>query len=155
MLRLIVSGSRYATEAEHLEFIGEKLLAVCRRNLGVLAHGDAAGVDRIASELADTWGWTPYPVPARWSECDLTVPEDLGGCPDWTHRKRKNGRDYCPRAGWRRNQRLVDLTPRADAVVAFPDQRGDKSGTGDFLRRAKRAGYKPLEYPIEVVVPHA
>lgn len=154
MLRLIVSGSRYADES-HRAFIGEKLLAICRRDLGVLAYGGAKGVDSIAADLADTWGWRVKPVLARWSECDLTVPEDLGGCPDWTHRRRKNGRDYCPRAGWRRNQRLVNLTPRADFVITFPDQRGDKSGTGDLIRRARRAGYEPLEYPIEVVMPHA
>lgn len=154
MLRVIVSGSRYATE-EHLEFIGSKLQPICRRDLGVLAHGDAAGVDHLAAGLAETWGWIPYPVPARWPECDLTVPEDLGGCPDWPHRKRRrDGADYCPRAGWRRNQRLVDLTPRADFVVAFPDQRKD-SGTKDFLRRARRAGYQPQVHQIEVVIPRA
>jgi hypothetical protein len=150
MLRLIVSGSRYATQEQHIEVIGPVLLAVCRRDLGVLAHGDAAGVDRIAAGCARTWGWQVKPVPARWGECDLTVPEDRGGCPDWPHRKkRRDGRDYCPRAGWRRNQRLVDLTPRADVVVVFPDQRRD-SGTKDFIRRARRAGYDPQVHSIEV-----
>ena len=92
------------------------------------------------------------PPPAAWSECDLTVPEELGGCPDWPHRKpHRNGRgSYCPRAGYRRNQRLVDLVPRAELVVAFPDQRGDKSGTGDLIRRARRAGYQPQVHEIEV-----
>lgn len=153
MVRVIVSGSRYADDS-HREFIGEKLLAICRRDLGVLAHGGAKGVDSIAASMADTWGWRVKPVLARWSECDLTVLEDLGGCPDWPHRKLNGrGEQYCPRAGWRRNQRLVDLTPRADFVITFADQRGDKSGTGDLISRAKRAGYKPLEYPIEVVIP--
>lgn len=153
MLRVIVSGSRYATKEQHIEVIGSVLLAVCRRDLGVLAHGDADGVDRIAASLATTWGWRVKAVPARWFDCDLTVPEELGGCPDWPHRKRgKGGRDYCPRAGWRRNQKLVDLQPRADYVVAFPDQRKN-SGTWDFVRRALRAGYEPLVHRIEVVMP--
>lgn len=153
MLRVIVSGSRYAGQ-DHLELIGSVLQPICRRGPGVLAHGDAKGVDRIAAGLAQAWGWQVKPVPARWSECDLTVPEDLGGCPDWTHRKRRRGgRDYCPRAGWRRNQRLADLTPRADFVITFPDQRGDKSGTGDLILRARRAGYDPQVHPIQVVLP--
>lgn len=151
MLRLIVSGSRYATE-EHIGVIGPALLRICARDLGVLAHGDAAGVDRIAAECATTWGWQVKAVPAAWSECDLTVPEELGGCPDWPHRKRKGGRDYCPRAGLRRNQKLGDLTPRADYVVAFPDQRKN-SGTWDLIRRALRAGYDPQVHQIEVVMP--
>jgi hypothetical protein len=152
MIRLIVSGSRYAGE-EHVEFIGSRLRPICRRDLGVLAHGDADGVDRIAARLAVTWGWQVKPIPARWDECDLTVPETRGGCPDWPHRKpRRDGSMYCPRAGWRRNQALVDLSPLADFIVAFPDQRKD-SGTRDFLRRAKRAGYTPRVYPIKVVIP--
>jgi hypothetical protein len=154
MLRIICSGSRFAG-GSHVEFIGSKLLPIVRRDLGVLAHGAAPGVDSIVAEAAAVWGWQVKPVPARWTECDLTVPEDLGGCPDWVHRKpRRDGSDYCPRAGWRRNQRLADLTPRADYIVTFPDQRGDKSGTGDLIRRARRAGYDPQEHPIEVVMRH-
>jgi len=154
MVRIIVSGSRWATPEQHGELIGAVLLAACHRDAGVLAHGDAKGVDRIAAAVAGAIpGWQVKPVPARWGECDLTVPEDRGGCPDWPHRKRrKDGRDYCPRAGWRRNQRLVELLPRADLVVAFPDQRGDKSGTGDLIQRARRAGLDPQVHPIEVVV---
>jgi hypothetical protein len=154
MLRLLVSGSRWATPEQHGQLVASALLAVCRRDAGVLAHGDAAGVDRIAAAVAETIpGWKAYPVPALWAGCDLTVPVDLGGCPDWPHRKRRrDGASYCPRAGWRRNQRLVDLTPRADVVVTFPDQRRD-SGTKDFIRRARRAGYDPQVREIEVVIP--
>lgn len=151
MIRVIVSGTRYA-DGEHVSIIGEALQAIFRRDLGVLAHGGARGVDTIAADMADNWGWKVKLVPALWAECDLTVPEDRGGCPDWPHRKTRGGRDYCPRAGGRRNQRLVELQPRADFVVVFPDQRR-VSGTRDFLKRAVRAGYDPSVYEIKVELP--
>lgn len=151
MLRLIVAGTRRATE-EHLPLIGEVLLPICRRDLGVLAHGGAPGVDRLAADLAATWGWTPHPMPARWSECDLTVPAELGGCPDWPHRKtRRDGSGYCPYAGPRRNQWLVDLSPRADHVLVFPAGSIEaRSGTRDLWQRAARAGFQPQVHPLEV-----
>lgn len=142
MMRLIVAGTRHAT-GRHVDQIGQVLQPICTTGPGVLAHGGAPGVDLLAAQLAHSWGWKTKEVPASWGECDLTVPDDLGGCPDWPHRRtRADGSSWCPYAGRRRNQKLVDLVPRADLVVVFPADGpvARSRGTWDLHRRAIRAG---------------
>lgn len=152
-MRLIVAGSRHAT-GQHIDQIGQTLAPICTTSPGVLLHGGARGVDQLAAQLARSWGWQTNEVPASWGECDLTIPADLGGCPDWPHRKtRPDGSSWCPYAGRRRNQQLVDLQPRADLVVVFPAD-GPVSasrGTWDLHRRARRAGLHVLP-PVPITI---
>lgn len=154
-MRILVAGSRHATATRHRQQISDGIKAALhhRYTPGVLVHGDAGGVDRIAASLAESWDWETLPVPAAWADCDLTVPADLGGCPDWPHRKtNRAGVEYCPYAGNRRNQALVDVQPRAHVVVVFPAGSIEaRSGTRDLYRRAIRAGlFVAPPIPLEV-----
>lgn len=156
MKHVLISGTRHATAVLHRPTIADGIKAAFggRWCDAVLIHGDAPGVDTIAAELAESWGWQVKAMPADWPTCDLTVPQELGGCPDWPHRKRRrDGSTYCPYAGRRRNQTMVDLVPRADHVLVFPAAGpvARSRGTWDLYRRAVRAGlnvHDPI--PLEV-----
>lgn len=150
MTLIIVSGTRHAT-AEHRPEI-ELRLSQWRLDAGVeLVEGDAYGVDRIAAAIAAGWGWQVVSMPARWQTCDDTIPEVLGGCPQRPHLRTRNGRTYCPFAGHRRNQRMLDEHPEAAAAVCFPAVgSGVKSGTGDFIDRAIKAGLPVQVFPLHV-----
>lgn len=142
MIRIIVSGTRAATQ-QHIEQIRAALLAIAGRDVGVLAHGGAPGVDLLTAALAVAWGWQVKPMPAQWTVCAPDLPHELGGCPPGPHRlRRRDGSYYCPLAGPRRNQQMVDLSPRAHHVVVFPASgpREASRGTWDLHDRALAAG---------------
>lgn len=94
---------------------------------GVLVHGAAPGAD----DLCAKW-WTRMmgriddPHPAEWWRCDENCYHAKRTGPD--------GENYCPAAGPRRNQEMVDSG--LDLLIAFPGGRG----TADMVDRAKRAG---------------
>lgn len=95
-------------------------------------EGGATGADSIVA------AWTRQNagdgvghqrVPANWSgPCTDTCPPD--------HRRTAHGTTYCPLAGHRRNQQMVDAGPAL--CLAF--RRGKSTGTADCIRRAKAAG---------------
>jgi len=135
LLRVLVTGSRSWLDAE---VIGSALLDCWHdaMELGAdgitVVHGDAPGADSIA----DLWaigfrglGVLREPVPADWSSC-------VAGCRPGHRRTRRDGSGYCPTAGHRRNQLMVD---RGAAIcLAFP--LAASTGTWDCARRAETAG---------------
>lgn len=91
------------------------------------------GGDAIAERVGKELGYRIERHPARWQ-----APCDPQFC--WpNHLKRDRlGRLYCPSAGFRRNQKMVDTVPRPDIGVAMIK---DKSpGTTDCVRRMRTAG---------------
>lgn len=157
---ILVSGTRHARR-RHRPVVAGTLVAVAGDDEVELRHGGQGdrdedhGVDAIAADLAEKWGWRVTTIPADWDTCDHSLPQELGGCPDRPHRKRRRSGpgDYCPSADPRRNQWMVDRRPRADDVVVFPaDGPVELSrSTWDLHRRAIRAGlhvHKPV--PLEV-----
>lgn len=96
-----------------------------------VVHGDCpTGADAMAKQWAIENGVFHVAVPADWAApCDATCTPE--------HRKvsSRHG-DYCPLAGHRRNQLMVDMG--ADLVLAF--HRSNSRGTADCIRRAKKAG---------------
>lgn len=157
MITLIVSGSRWATDA-HAPHIEDRLAFAAglhRSDAGRLVHGGARGVDTIAAGIARRWGWEPIVVPADWQTCDADLPPELGGCPGRPHLRVKAGRTYCPLAGHRRNQRMIrEYGDNATWAVCFPAIGGGTgSGTGDFIDRAIRAGLPHLTFPLDAVRP--
>lgn len=157
---IVVSGTRHARR-EHRPIVADTLAAVAGDDEVELRHGGQGdrrrdrGVDAIAANLAEQWGWRVTTIPADWDECDHSLPAELGGCPSRRHRKRRKygPGDYCPRAGQRRNQWMVDRRPRADDVVTFPADGpvARSRDTWGLYRRAIRAGlhvHKPV--PLEV-----
>lgn len=126
--RLLVSGSRRHTDTELIRAV----LVCAGRRLGrdtVLVHGAAPGVDTIAAGIWEGWGLPVEAHPADWSRC---VP----GCPPLHRKVRRNGDTWCPTAGPRRNQAVVDTG--ADLMLALP--LGPSAGTRDCARRAQAAG---------------
>lgn len=77
----------------------------------VLVHGCARGVDLLAADFWEQWGLPTEPHPAKWSACGDDCP------PDRSCRKVKRRREYCTRAGCRRNAAMVALG--ADRALAF------------------------------------
>jgi hypothetical protein len=132
--RVIVAGSR----SWNNRLAVWDALDRARQLLGPLTvvHGAARGADSLAA----TWvrarpaaDVDEDPHPADWDTC---APD----CPPG-HRKRKGNREWCPTAGHRRNQAMVDVG--ADLLLAFPLP--SSTGTWDCWRRAQAAGIRCVE----------
>lgn len=95
-----------------------------------LIHGCADGADTIGDHWAKRNGILVRERPADWE--GPCAPE----CPPGHRRRNRRGAEYCPLAGHRRNQGMVDEGPRL--FVAASHQ--NSSGTADCVRRAKKAG---------------
>lgn len=95
-----------------------------------LMHGCAEGADTIGDQWAKRNGISRRPRPADWeAPC---APD----CPPGHRRRNRRGIDYCPLAGPRRNQQMVDERP----VLFVAAQVHGSTGTADCIRRAKAAG---------------
>jgi hypothetical protein len=161
-VRIIVTGSRTWQDRRTFGWALDVTLALAMgRGEGlIVVHGAAPdGADALAHvwALRRQAGGAPVeeqPCPAEWDLCT----------PDCRHReKRRKGKVYCPVAGFRRNQLMVD--GGADYCLAFvercpcPDtSRNGESGmhgthgTVDCIDRAKAASItvKPFR-PRETV----
>lgn len=137
-MRLLVTGSR---EWDHADSIDEVLAHYVRQAFDkggrlTVVHGKCV---KGADALAATWvrirsrnGWpvTQEPHPANWNgPCGPTCRTG----PD--HRQVKDGREWCPMAGNRRNQEMVDL----GAAVCVGFWRNGSSGTRNCMRAAEKA----------------
>jgi hypothetical protein len=135
LLRVLVTGSRRWTDAEALH----AALLECwydAMELGAdditVVHGAAPGADT----LADLWAIAHQGLgvlverhPADWSAC-------AADCGPGHRRRRRDGSEYCPTAGHRRNQLMVDLGAAVCVALPLPGS----SGTWDCVRRAELAG---------------
>lgn len=107
-------------------------------------EGTANGPDRISGDWADARqadGVGHQPVPADWDgPCAETCPPG--------HRRKRNSQDWCPFAGHRRNQAMVDAGPLL--VLAFIEPCGnsrcrrprphDSHGVAHCMKAARAAG---------------
>ena len=111
----------------------------------IVRHGACpTGADAIADRLVRAF-WPDAVLdrrPADWDSCTVDCSILYGG---WTHRKPKKVNDihhpgelrsYCPGAGPRRNQEMVDLG--ADVCLAFPLRGG--YGTIGCMKLVEQAG---------------
>jgi hypothetical protein len=105
----------------------------------VLVHGCARGVDLLAEDFWKGWGLPADPHPAKWSECGVDCPADRS-C-----RKVRRGREYCTKAGFRRNAEMVALG--ADRCIAFIHN--GSSGATQCADLAEKAGIPTtrIRYP--------
>lgn len=99
----------------------------------VLRHGGAKGGDTIGHWIGVKLGFKPNVHRPYWlGPCDPLV------CPP-AHRKRDRlDRLFCPMAGIRRNQRMVDLDPRPDEGIAFI--KNGSPGASHCVRAMRAAG---------------
>lgn len=104
----------------------------------VIVHGGADGADTLARLWAEGHGLEHEQHDAPWaSPCPAA-------CSPGHRKKRARGGDYCPTAGHRRNQHMVDQG--ADLCIAF--HHNNSTGTADAIRRATAAGI-----PVRTVTP--
>lgn len=104
-----------------------------------LIHGHARdGADAMGDAWAIANGVSRRRLPADWEgPCG---PECQPG-----HRKpKRNGRTYCPLAGHRRNQQIVDERP----LLLVAAQVNSSTGTADCIRRAEAAGVPVHRIPV-------
>jgi hypothetical protein len=130
MKRLLVTGSRSWTD--RAKILAE--LDVARHEFGddtVLVHGDARGVDRIAAHLWHCeWMLPAEDYPADWTgPCAPDCPTGHRKWGDWD-------RNYCPRAGYRRNAEMVALGP----VLCLAFILDESLGATGCVRLARKAG---------------
>jgi len=119
-----------------------------------LWDGLADGGDAVCHEIAtEDFGWKERRFPPNWSACS---PERVPGCEPCTpaHRRVRRNRkgDFCPTAGFRRNQLMVDTLaamPDRKVCVAFPIPAVGSLGTFDCLARALRAGIYLHARPLD------
>lgn len=116
----------------------------------VVIEGCAEGADKMAGHI-----WVPEinksledhyqfsdeidveHYPALWSDIQPGDPV----------RYRRDGTPYNPAAGPRRNQQML-TEGRPDAVIAFHENLAASKGTGDMVRRARKAGL-PVWVPVK------
>lgn len=143
-LRLLLSGSREETDRLTLvAALSDACAAMKQEDRKIrLIHGGAKGADSKGAEVWRDWvgRWPELFVeaeehPAKWSDCSE-------GCPPRPHRKvRRNGGEYCPFAGHRRNKKMIDSG--IDFCVTLA--RSWDSGTGNCARQARVAGIPVLD----------
>ena len=80
----------------------------------IVIEGEARGADRLAAKSAKLLDFEVWPYPAQWEQ-------------------------YGRAAGLIRNQQMLD-DGKPDVVVYFHHNLAESKGTGDMVRRAKRAG---------------
>ena len=140
---VVVTGSRRATHPAYREVIWRELVEeVGGPDLHALINGAANGADRWAAHIARHYlRWPVMNVPADWSTCTPDCP------PPGQHRRANDaGVGYCPSAGHRRNQSMIDQAVAIGArhpevriaCVAFELEHS--RGTDDCRRRAAAAG---------------
>ena len=130
-MRVLVCGGRGYSDQKHMFDVLSRLHA--ETPITGLIHGAADGADRMAATWAKTRGIVAYAYPASWS--DISHPDAL-------IRYTRSGRPYDARAGYRRNQIMIDRG-KPQLVVTFPGG----AGTRDTIKRARTAGIRVLEIP--------
>jgi hypothetical protein len=155
MMGVLFTGSRYAkaTFAPHKRIIWNALRQIDEMPHpdGItLVEGEADGADTIAKGYAIHLGWEISAHPADWNgPC-------VDACPA-EHRRHykapaaKRGITYCPLAGHRRNQLMVDLVAATymPGALCVATPMGDFSaGTQDCMRRARSAGIEVIRHNL-------
>jgi hypothetical protein len=126
-VRILITISRNWNKAYRCPY---EVLRTMRRQHpnAVLVHGNAMSGDRTLASFWRSLGGRTEKYPAQWKEC-------AAECNPQHRRIGPNG-EYCPTAGLRRNQQMVDTQP--DLFVSFIWH--NSPGATDCTERAEAAG---------------
>lgn len=149
---LVGSGTRHARD-EHRPAITQglrDLLDFVGVEVGdemTYVHGAAPGFDRISAEVMGEWGADVMSVPAKWQDCGE-------GCPSRPHLIDKGKGPFCPLAGGRRNQLMLDeYQPAAMLAMPLKGLGGRASGTRDAIQRGADFGLTVVVRALDVPPP--
>jgi len=133
--RILVTGSRDWADENLIAgaLLHETSRVPASRGI-VVVHGGARGADTMAHRVAVHYEWQVERHPADWGA-------PCGKCNPRHRIAGKDGNTYCPLAGHRRNQAMVDLG--ADVMLAFIKDRS--RGATHCADAATRAGI-PVRY---------
>lgn len=130
-MRLLITGSRDWDDKPGLQkaLLNWWLDNERPTNPVLVSGGCPTGADLMCEEVWATQGWPVEVHKADWDHCDPEI------C-DPKHRRIRNGKSYCPRAGFTRNRDMVNLG--ADACIAFI--KDDSKGASMTAQLAIQAG---------------
>jgi hypothetical protein len=132
--RVLVTGSRTWTDTT---IIRDALADVWHPDTVLVTGACPQGADLLAEQCWTHWGGRVERWPADWSgPCAADCP------PGHRRPRRRDGSWYCPRAGHRRNQAMVDSRP--DVCLAFI--RNASPGASHCAGAARRAGVPVRPY---------
>jgi len=140
-LRVLVCGGRDYNDAATVYDVLSSI------HISEVAHGGALGADKLADDWArQHWQTVSRRVyPADWNgPCDSSCRSGHRRYRDLGRPPQPGDQTYCPNAGPRRNQIMLDNF-RPDLVIAFPGGRG----TADMVRRAVAAGVEVRQVPAD------
>jgi len=124
-IRVLVCGGRKYSDHDAIDLL-LRTIAARHGAITCIIHGAATGADTLAREWALNNNIKEEAYPADWN--DITQPDAIV-------RVRRGGMKYDARAGFRRNQRMID-EGKPTLVAAFPGG----NGTADMVTRARKAG---------------
>jgi hypothetical protein len=146
-LRILITGSRDWRDkraiADALRWAITTRQPRPTKHQVTIVHGAARGADTLAGEIAASWGVHVEDYPVTRADWDAPCTPQ---CQPGHRRARRDGSTFCPSAGNRRNQRMVDLG--ADVCLGFPKD-AEWSGTRDCMSRAAKAGIRVVDWPNE------
>lgn len=154
-----VTASRYVEHDAHAATIRQALLWAVGSAGNITMHdGGAAGGDLVCRSQAIELGWDWEAFDPDWEHCDPDWRDPIGKVRPCTpaHRETRASRPagYCPTAGFRRNQAMIDATllhAGRKVCVTFPIPARGSYGTADCLERAWRACIPTIVIPLEPV----
>lgn len=133
-MRILVTGSRAWYDWKTIMNAFQEVTKGVKAANVTVVHGGARGADVIAGDCAAQLGFTVEEHPANWDSCG----------PDCnpSHFRIRMGKPYCPRSGYVRNSKMVNLG--ADICLAFI--RNDSKGTKMCVELADKAGIPVHRY---------
>lgn len=135
-MKAAVVGSRSFKNYDYLSWVLDGLRI--RRGDFTLVSGGARGADTLAKKYADEHKIESIIIEPDW--------DDLSN-PDAVVKRKFNGKPYDALAGFRRNQKIVDLLdPYEDLMIAFIPPNNPTPGTSDTISRARAKGIKVYEF---------
>jgi hypothetical protein len=141
-VRVLVFGSRTFSDRKAVHgFLDLFAVELAEGERMFVINGFASGADRLADEWAGAEENRAQPVryPAKWSEC-------ADDCPHGHLRPNWSGGPYCPTAGHRRNQQMID-EGKPDRAIGFIDKPlAESRGSADMHRRLMAAGIETVLY---------
>lgn len=145
-MHVLATGPRDCRPSDVINAVVTHLQWVVGPHL-VVIQGGASGADSHVKEACAALGVACHTEPADWNgPCDI----DGGWCRPGHRRRRGNGSDYCPAAGPRRNQLMLDVWQPELTIAILDRALSATRGTKDMIERVDRAGCEYVEVDVRL-----